>query len=884
MWDFGDGGNSNSANPSHTYSVSGTYTVKLVVIYTNSTAEVSKQIVIHQPNAVGLTADRNYICRPGNITFTATGKNQANYTWDFGDGSSSGSGGNPATHSYGNFGTYTVSLNVTDIWGCTASANTVIDVKKPDVSGTVSATSGCIPYGTSFTANATIPVNSTVATYAWDFGDGNTSATTVNSTNHTYTVRGSYTPQLTITTSEGCTANFIYPNVAFGTAPSSINAYPVNDSICASNDAVLIAKSPNANMYIWQFGDGTTASTGDTLISHKYNSLGPKTITVRAYDNGCGSAPSSFNVEVIGVIAEYSYNINCSSRSKVYFTNNSTGNISSFLWDYGDGQQNDSVSSPIHSFPITGSYNTSLRVVDSLSGCSDITQTSIYTAIPRLINDDTVVCRNSRTTFKVENSYANPATLYTYHIPGTVSSPMSGETLSYKPQYFGTYPVSYVEIDNGPNYCKDTAYLNHSILVYGPSLNFTIDSSICIYDSLSINNLSIPYRSQDSINSWLWNIQSNSIKAFQPSPQVFSATGVQSVVLYATDINGCTDSLVKQVVINGLPFLRLVPARDTLCAGVVDTLIAFHIDPLTWSSNAAIPCVNCDTIAVAPASDAFYAAQVTSSAGCVSRDTIPIRVYEPFNALALNPVSYICPGDTVSLNVAPAGMTIRWVPASGIQNANAYDPVVAPIQTTQYRALLYDSVGCYSDSALFTLNVKAPAIVDAGPDTIVAYNSSITINPQYSNNIVQYLWSPRGDLQCVNCSDPYMVARDNYTYLIQVTSDSGCVATDSISVFIRCDDASLLLPNAFTPNDDNLNDVFFPTGRGLGLIKRFMVYDRFGKLVFVKSNFRANDPNYGWDGRINGEPASPAVYVYFIEAYCAKGSLIMKKGTVTLLK
>lgn len=883
VWDFGDGSGSNSANPVHTYAAAGTYNVMMLVIYTQSTAQVTKQVTIQQPNAVGLTADRNYICRPGNIIFTATGKTQASYSWDFGDGNTSNSSATPLTHPYANFGNYTASLNVTDTNGCSASATVAIEVKNPPVTGSVSPRSGCIPANSNFTATVTLPAGSSVTSYAWDFGDGSSGTTTVNNAGHTYTNRGSYSPQVSVTTSEGCTASYAFPTVAFGIPPTNINAYPLNDSVCASDAATFVATATGANQFIWQFGDGTSASASDTTISHKYSSLGTKTISVRPYDNGCAGTGASFNIETIGVIASFNFNINCAQRDRVVFTNLSAGNISSFLWDYGDGGQNDSVLSPVHIFPSSGSFNTVLTIHDSITGCSDLFQRPIHTAAPALRNSDTAVCRKSTTTFTVENSYSNPNAWYTYHVGGTTLAPIRSNQLVFQPQAFGTFPA-FVVIDNGPQYCKDTATLNHNILVWGPDLNFQIDSSICIYDSLSFTNLSQPYRPQDTISRWMWKLPADTLYSSNPPDYKFASSGIKPVTLFATDINGCQDSLAKQTVVNGIPFLRVIPESDTLCAGVADTLIAFHNDPVTWTSNLSIPCVSCDTVSVMPQSDAYYAATATNRAGCVSIDTIHIKVYEPFAATALNPFSYICPGDTVSLLLDPPGMDIQWNSSPDIENPFAYNPVVNPLQTTQYTATLRDAAGCFSDSAVFSVNVKAAALVNAGADTTLAYNSLGILQPVYSSNIVQYQWAPPGDLHCITCPAPTFTAENNYSYVIKVTSDSGCVASDSINVFIRCDDANLLLPNAFTPNYDGLNDIYYPIGRGIRSIKRFSVYDRGGKIIFEKRNFNPNNPQLGWDGRINGEPASPAVYVYIVEALCGKGELIVKKGTVTLLR
>jgi len=442
-----------------------------------------------------------------------------------------------------------------------------------------------------------------------------------------------------------------------------------------------------------------------------------------------------------------------------------------------------------------------------------------------------------------------------------------------------------VVINNGPQYCLDTAYLDHRIWVRGPSLDFGLDSSICFYDSTLITNKSFSFLPGDSIQTVSWKADDSTFSnLFQPDPYKFLKTGNHQVILYATDSNGCQDSLKKNVIVNGIPFLRAIPEADTLCAGDTTTLIAFHNDPVLWTSPQPVNCNNCDTLIATPAVATYYAVETRSKAGCYARDTINVKVYPPFNAVALNPFTMICPGDTVSLRLAPSGMNIQWNPVSGITNPAGYDPVVSPTQSIQYNALLTDSAGCFSDSVVFNIHVKPPATVDAGPDLIVNYYSSFNIQPSYSSNVVKYEWSPPGDLNCIFCANTSGRAMKSYNYAIRVTSDSGCVATDSVNVFIECNQASILVPNAFTPNNDNLNETFYPVGRGVSLIKRFSVYNRYGQLVYSRENFPPGDKSFGWDGRIKGEPAPGAVYVFTVEALCDQGSPIVKKGIVTLIR
>jgi len=67
-------------------------------------------------------------------------------------------------------------------------------------------------------------------------------------------------------------------------------------------------------------------------------------------------------------------------------------------------------------------------------------------------------------------------------------------------------------------------------------------------------------------------------------------------------------------------------------------------------------------------------------------------------------------------------------------------------------------------------------------------------------------------------------------------------------------------------------------------VKSFKIFNRWGGLVFDKSNFNPNDPKFGWDGKINGVVPQPDVFVYIAEVICENGSAYSYKGNVTLLK
>jgi gliding motility-associated-like protein len=887
VWDFGNNSGTNEPNPTITFNKAGSYTVKLVVIYGQRTASITKTVVINPSITASIGYDRNYICKPGSVNFSAASNGNINsYSWGFGDGTSNVTSNNSIAHNFGSPGTYNVTLLATDVSGCFDTTSTAIIVQPPTISGNASPSSGCIPASVSFTANASIPVNSSVSNYAWNFGDGSPLVSTnANTTNHVYTTTGNFSPTVTVTTTEGCTNIYTFQGIAYGTPPINLVAYPVQPVVCGSDTARFVSKATNANSYYWDFGDDSTLHLSDTIAAHKYNTLGIKNVKVTPDYSGCPGNSGSVQINVIGVIAKYTYSNTCTDRKTFSFINTSQGNLSTISWDFGDGSPVVNTVNATHTFPVTGSFLTRLTVKDTVTGCTDTYSQVIYTAEPTLINLDSSICRNSKTTFSVINSFNNPLTKYAWNVLAYPTGNLSDSSYTIMASKFGNFS-NYVIILNGSQYCYDTVRLNHTILVKGPDISFTSPSSICLNNLYNITNSSKPFLPADSINTWYWNFGVTSINdsVYQPQPYLYNSAGNYNVQLTGIDKNGCKDSLIKPVIVNPLPFLYVIPAIDTLCSGTADTLLAFHNGTIQWTPSNSLNCSTCDTVLTNASANTTYYITATSQFGCITKDSIIVKVYPPFTAVAPLSDVYVCLNDTVHLNVGPMGERIVWTPTAGLSSPNNYGPIVSPNQNTTYTATLTDSVGCFTSSASINVHVKSLPTVEAGPDQFYPFNSSFTINPKYSNNVSSYNWTPSGPLSCTNCPNPSGVATKSTTFHITVTSDSGCVAKDSVRISVECKDSYLRMPNAFTPNHDNLNDYFYPLTIGVQSIIRFSIYDRFGNLVFEARNFAPNDKTFGWDGRVRGADGSTAVFVYYLEALCDSGEKLYKKGSVVLIR
>ena len=125
-------------------------------------------------------------------------------------------------------------------------------------------------------------------------------------------------------------------------------------------------------------------------------------------------------------------------------------------------------------------------------------------------------------------------------------------------------------------------------------------------------------------------------------------------------------------------------------------------------------------------------------------------------------------------------------------------------------------------------------------------------------------------------------ARFTISVVLHLQSESDLEKSEQLIAKTR----EVFIPNAFSPNGDGQNDVFFifANNERIKQINTFQVYDRWGEQVFLAENFQANDPSSGWNGKLNDEKLNPAVFVYFAEIEFIDGVKLIYKGDVTLME
>ncbi|MFT4523419.1 MAG: gliding motility-associated-like protein [Bacteroidia bacterium] len=195
-----------------------------------------------------------------------------------------------------------------------------------------------------------------------------------------------------------------------------------------------------------------------------------------------------------------------------------------------------------------------------------------------------------------------------------------------------------------------------------------------------------------------------------------------------------------------------------------------------------------------------------------------------------------------------------------------------------YEAQSYEA---NSDFAI-ALATERPFVETVEKTLYVPFNTSVKLEPKYyalGNSTI--LWTPPDYLDCDNCPTPWYSAGMPETYTIEVDNGYGCLASDTIRIeVIRGENNPTLIPNAFSPNGDLLNDVFRPYLYPFEILIRLRVYNRWGGLVY--------DGQDGWDGTYMGRASPMGAYVYLVEIQELKeGGRYQKnwlKGTINLLK
>lgn len=823
-------------------------------------------------------------CTPVNVQFTdlSTG-NPTIWFWDFGNGTTSNEKNPVAT--FTTQGNYSIRLIAKNSSGqnFTIKNNYITVSATPDAQFSLSEISGCLPLQVNFQNNTNL-FGEGIKSSLWDFGDGSTS--NLQNPSHTYNMRGVFNVTLTAQNVQGCLdSRTVTSAVKTGNKPTGIlfKAAPLDG--CASALRKFTGSATgNITTWEWNFGDGGTDNTKN--LSYHYTDTGWFSVKLTVSDNGCAdSVQYNRYVHVIGPIAKYFRTVHCTDPYSVVFHSQTNG-AQSWNWEFGDGVTS-TVRDPFHKYTTTGMYTIKLNV--SGGACTDSTSDTIYVVDQnpsyKVVPAKNSFCKNDSITFIVYNYDSSVIRGFAWSFDNGITRTryiLSNSLIKTAYPQSGTYPSPLLYSFDKES-CFDTVSTT-PLIITGPTASFNNSAPLCIGNAVNFTDKSVPYNNSP-LTQWQWNFGDGDsvLSASSSVNYIYPFLGLYNVLLKITDTDGCSDTISHQVNISDTPVVS-AGSDTSICSGKSVTLQATGGTTYTWSINPYLSCTDCVNPVASPIDTTTFYVTGKNAAGCAALDSVKINVQQQEKITARPVTDTICAGDSIQLFASGTDF-YRWQPAISLNNPGISNPIATPVSNTIYTVTGTDKAQCFSNTASVTIVANPKPLVNITDSAVtIQPGATYQINTVNSPDVIKWHWQPAIWLSDANIANPVAQPQETTTYNVIGETAGGCISRDQITIMTICNSSVLFVPNTFSPNNDGMNDYFFPRSGSIVKIKSLKIFNKWGQEIFKTNNFSSNDQSAGWDGKYKGISQQADVYIYFMQVTCSNGSTFSKQGSITLLR
>ncbi|WP_089891283.1 Ig-like domain-containing protein [Chitinophaga arvensicola] len=560
-------------------------------------------------------------------------------------------------------------------------------------------------------------------------------------------------------------------------------------------------------------------------------------------------------------------------------------------------------SDAVYSVPVV-TTNTTFYVQANQGSCSS-TRTAVSVSvdptppIPSVQSDDLLTCIGGSVTFNISNPDAT-VTYRWYDAPNDGVFLASGTSYSTKPLAATT--IFYVEALNSQGCSSARKAVTAEV-------KNEIDAPLA--DPLTVCSgqtvvLSVKARKAGIIYKW-FSIQRGGTEVFTGPDFTITPTVSAVYFLEASTSGGCISSSRTrvEVTVNPAPGAPAVAsATIKVCSGLTATLNVQNPDAtLTYnwfttptggtsaSSGASF------TTPVVTANQMYYV-EASNNNGCSSptRTAVSVQVTLPPAAPVVAGGDAVCPGSSATLTATSTtpDVNFRWysVATNGTPITTGPTFVTDALNAnTTYYVEAFTTGGCTS-SARTRADIE---LAQPLPAPVVTVDNTTATS-------ITFRWSP------VTGAQRYEVTTDNGITFLPPSSGangtthtiSGLQPNQSATIQVRAIGASIcqnsalsaavtdktknpqgnniFVPNLFSPNGDGINDIEYVYGTAIAQLE-FRIYNQWGQLVFT-----SKDQRQGWDGTMSGQKQPVGVYVWIVKATMQDGTVITKKGNVTLMR
>ncbi|GAB5416628.1 MAG: hypothetical protein Crog4KO_34520 [Crocinitomicaceae bacterium] len=585
--------------------------------------------------------------------------------------------------------------------------------------------------------------------------------------------------------------------------------------------------------YMTPFQGAACYFTMDYIIIEK---IGPEAAFISLQDTVCLNDPITFQDQSTITVPEA---------------------ISGYSWDFGDGVTtgygtgvisgiagtSGSFSNPTHVYDVDGTFLVQLTISSSTGCDNSFIDTVVVQDIPTVnAGVDSLYCDSTILTLSGTgaNSY-----IWDQGVTDGVPFVQSAGNI-----------VTYTVIGTDLYGCENTDQVTIETTVL-PIVDAGLDQIVCEGAQVAL--------SANGAVSYSWN---NGIVNQVPFVQ---AVGQVNYTVTGTDANGCQNSDQVTVTVNPLPIVN-AGSDQTVCEGTSIVLNGSGSGTPSWANGFST-----GAPFTPPVGNNIYVLSDTLTTGCFAVDSTVVVVLP--NPIVTSVDTAVCFGESVTL-FGQGALNYSWT--ENITNGVPFTPG----QTTSYTVTGTDANGCQNSATVVVTVYPNPNASFTLVDSIMTAESAFTTFNNYSTGATTYEWD-FGDGSDINTAfEPIHYFPNESSIYYEITlvaiSDQGCIDSTSQTGLVYAEQ-TIYVPNAFTPDDDEFNQVFLPILNGFDESNYVLfIYNRWGELIF-----ESYDVNVGWDGTYGnqGIAVQDGTYTWKIQLGVKESSEIKEfLGHVIILK
>lgn len=738
------------------------------------------------------------------------------------------------------------------------------------------------------TQNFTAATSGAFTSVNWSLGAGATgSFAPTNSLSTTYTSgagdNGTIKLYCSISKSCGTQTTTVKDSVLLTITPlPTVTVNPSVVSLCSGQTATVQANTNTAVTYTWS----TSANTNTVAL----NAVGVYTVNV---SNSCGNSSTTVSVSISSAptlsIVSSAVTICSSGQTATLSLAGSTGTYS---WSTGASTSTTSISSP-------GVYSATV----STSGCGNaVANISLGTAplpvVSILTPSSNSLCVGGSVILTANSNegnylWSNGATTNTVSVNSSsisvtstnaCGSSQATQTLNIVPLPTLTLSTNVVSLCSGQTaivqantntpvtYTWSTGVNTSSVSLNSAGVFSCNVSNACgnASESVTVTIGALPSTTASATQTLLCSGQTATLSTSGSGAYLWSngettqTTSVSNSGVYSVTLTNSCGSAMSSVTINvqASPTVTISASSPTICSGQTSTINAIsNADNYLWSTGSFTNTTVVNTPGVVTVT-------VSNSCGAATASTTVVSNILPILNLTSSSAT-ICPNETATLTVAGGSAPYTWSNTSNTSSVVTTNGGTVTVSNTN---------ACGTATAIIIVNVEnLNASISVNP---VSGYSPLTVSfTNNSTNATTYLW----DFGNGNVANTQTVTDQIYNnsgvYTAYLTVTNGvCMDIDSVTITVSEEEPTLYVPNAFTPNGDSINDIFWI---GATNIKEFhiIIFDRWGLKLFESSDLLDS-----WTGKVNGKEVPDGCYFYLINARGIDNNEIKKQGTVTLFK